>query len=130
MAADRQQQHAPAYPTDADVDAVIAEAAGDAIRGGWANLLFLAAFISINLGIVNLLPIPVMDGGLLVFCGLEGLRGRPLGARAQKMVNLAGMAAVGGLMVTVVANDVLYLIHRPCAAHVRTTIEGMTLQLR
>ncbi|MDE4914932.1 M50 family metallopeptidase [Methylobacterium sp. 092160098-2] len=90
----------------------IAEAAGDAIRGGWANLLFLAAFISINLGIVNLLPIPLMDGGLLVFCGLEGLRGRPLGARAQKMVNLAGMAAVGGLMVTVVANDVLYLIHR------------------
>ena len=36
-----------------------------------------------------------------------------MGARAQKMVNLAGMAAVGGLMVTVVANDVLYLIHRP-----------------
>lgn len=90
----------------------IAEAAGDAMRSGWANLLFLTAFISINLGIMNLLPIPIMDGGLIVLCGLEGLRGRPLGERAHKLVNMAGFAAVVSLMVTVVANDVLYLISK------------------
>lgn len=90
----------------------IAEAAGDAMRSGWASLLFLAAFISINLGIVNLLPIPIMDGGLIALCGIEALRGRPLGRRAQKVVNVTGLAAVGGLMVMVVANDVVYLISK------------------
>lgn len=90
----------------------IAEAAGDAMRSGWASLLFLLAFISINVGIMNLLPIPVLDGGLILTSGVEAVRGRPLGSRATKFVRYAGVAAVLCLTLTAVASDVLYLISK------------------
>ncbi|GJD87702.1 Metalloprotease MmpA [Methylobacterium hispanicum] len=90
----------------------IAEAAGDAMRSGWANLLFLVAFFSINLGLMNLLPIPIMDGGLIALCGVEALRGRPLGEKAQRVVTATGLVMVGCLMLVVVVNDFRYLISR------------------
>lgn len=90
----------------------IAEAAGDAMRSGWPNLLFFVAFFSINLGLMNLLPIPIMDGGLIALCGVEVLRGRPLGERAQRVLTATGLAMVGCLMLVVVVNDVRYLFSR------------------
>lgn len=90
----------------------IAEAAGDAMRSGWPNLLFLIAFFSINLGLMNLLPIPIMDGGLIALCGIEALRGRPLEERAQRMVSATGLAMVGCLMLVVVVNDFRYLFSK------------------
>ncbi|MDR1922088.1 MAG: RIP metalloprotease RseP [Candidatus Adiutrix sp.] len=91
---------------------LIAEIAGDRARAGWAPLLNLAAFISINLGILNLLPIPVLDGGQLVFFLVEAVRRKPLSLRAREVGQWVGMGFLGFLMVLVFYNDIGRLVTR------------------
>ena len=55
-------------------------------RLGWRSLIFFVGFISINLAIVNLLPIPIADGGQLLFFALEKIRGKPMPRKAQEIV--------------------------------------------
>jgi regulator of sigma E protease len=64
------------------------------------------ALISINLGLLNLLPIPVLDGGHLMFFAVEALLRRPLPLRLREMAHLVGMAIVIGLMAIAFKNDV------------------------
>ena len=72
----------------------IAKIAGNAYQRGWENFLAILVFISINLGILNLLPIPVLDGGQAVIYALEGMRRGPLSLRTREIVQQLGLAVL------------------------------------
>lgn len=83
----------------------IANMVGEAASISLASFVFFLAILSLNLGIVNLLPIPVLDGGHLLFYGLEALKGSPLSKKAQEASFVAGMALMLIFMVFVTLND-------------------------
>lgn len=85
----------------------MAEMSKDAAQVGFMNFLFLMVVISVNLGLLNLLPIPVLDGGHLVFYAIEAVRGRPVGERAQEAALRVGLAILMALMVFVTFKDIL-----------------------
>ncbi len=74
---------------------------------GVASLVLFMAILSVNLGLINLFPLPLLDGGHLMFYTVEIIRGRPLGARAQDLCQMVGLALVGTLFVFVTFNDLL-----------------------
>lgn len=76
-------------------------------RRGWGDYLRMMAVISVNLGLMNLLPVPVLDGGHLVFLGFEALRRRPPSLRVREVANMVGFALLMMLMVLVFKNDLL-----------------------
>jgi regulator of sigma E protease len=81
-----------------------------AARSGWLDLFGLMALLSLNLGLLNLLPIPILDGGQIAILGLEGLFRREMSIRVKEGILLAGAAVIIILMVTVIFNDVARLI--------------------
>jgi regulator of sigma E protease len=82
---------------------------GEVAQGGFLPLVWFAAVLSINLGLINLFPIPVLDGGHLLFYAAEAIRGRPLGQRAQEYGFRVGLALVLTLMVFATWNDLARL---------------------
>ena len=99
----------------------IAEVAGDAWKSGLdsggigtaiASLLYLSGFLSASIGLLNLFPIPLLDGGHLLFYAVEALRGRPLSERAQEFGFRIGLAIVVMLMIFAAYNDISGLFHR------------------
>lgn len=74
------------------------------------SFLYLVAFMSINLGVMNLLPIPGLDGGRLLFLLVEAIRRKPLGPKLEGYVNAAGLVLLLGLMVYVTGNDMIRLL--------------------
>ena len=88
----------------------IADYAGQSVRVGWHAYLSFLALISISLGVLNLLPIPVLDGGHLVYYALEALRGRPLSERSMALTQKAGLALIAAMMVVALFNDLTRLI--------------------
>ncbi|MDO4877725.1 MAG: RIP metalloprotease RseP [Neisseria sp.] len=88
----------------------IAEAAGKSALLGWQPYLEFLALISLSLGVMNFLPIPVLDGGHLVFYTAEWLRGRPLGERAQNISLRIGVALMLMLMLLAFFNDITRLL--------------------
>ncbi|WP_420432563.1 M50 family metallopeptidase [Hyphobacterium sp.] len=86
-----------------------AQSAGQAAGGLAINLIQLVALFSIGLGLVNLLPIPILDGGHLVYYAYEAVAGRPLSAKAQAIGFRVGLALVLGLMLVATWNDLVYL---------------------
>ncbi|CAG35890.1 RIP metalloprotease RseP [Desulfotalea psychrophila] len=89
---------------------LIAQMAGEQMRAGWINLLYFTSLLSVNLGILNLLPIPVLDGGHLMFLTLEGIRKKPLGEKAQIIAQQIGLGLLATLMLFVFYNDIMRLI--------------------
>jgi regulator of sigma E protease len=83
----------------------IAQLSGESAQAGWIPLLALMASISLNLGLLNLLPIPVLDGGHIFIMALEGLARRDFSTRVKEKMFLAGFAVLLMLMVTVIYND-------------------------
>ena len=73
-------------------------------------LLHLAAVLSVSIGLLNLFPIPLLDGGHLLFYAIEAVRGRPLSERAQEIGFRIGLALVLMLMIFATYNDILRLI--------------------
>ncbi|MBD3234773.1 MAG: RIP metalloprotease RseP [candidate division Zixibacteria bacterium] len=88
---------------------LIAQLAGQTASQGFSNLLAFTALLSINLGLLNILPIPVLDGGHLVFLGIEKLRGKPLSLNKRMRIQQVGMLLLLLLMITVTYNDILRL---------------------
>jgi regulator of sigma E protease len=84
----------------------IFDAAGEAAREGAMNYLFLMGFISVNLGLINLMPIPLLDGGHLLFFLVEMITRKPLSARLREYASLAGLTILILLMVFAFKNDV------------------------
>jgi regulator of sigma E protease len=87
----------------------IAKMSGDVTSEGLVYTVWFVALLSINLGLINLFPIPVLDGGHLLFYAAEFVRGRPLGRRAQEYGSMAGLAAVLALMIFATWNDLVHL---------------------
>ena len=85
----------------------IGKIAGDVARQSYVEFLFLIPSLSLNLGLLNLFPIPLLDGGHLTFYAIEAVRGRPLGERAQEWGLRIGVALVLGLMVFATWNDLV-----------------------
>jgi regulator of sigma E protease len=83
----------------------IAQLSGESAQLGWVYLFRLMAMISLNLGILNLLPIPVLDGGHIFIMSLEGLARRDFSTKVKEKMLLAGLAVLMLLMVTVIYND-------------------------
>ena len=88
----------------------IADYAGQTARVGMISYLSFIAFISISLGVMNLLPIPVLDGGLLLYYSLEVLTGRAIPERIGNMAQRAGVGILMTLMAVAVFNDIVRLI--------------------
>ncbi len=88
----------------------IADYAGQTARIGAISYLSFIAFISISLGVMNLLPIPVLDGGLLLYYSLEVLTGRPVSERFGEIAQRAGLGILMTLMIVAVFNDIVRLI--------------------
>jgi regulator of sigma E protease len=91
---------------------VIAKRSYSLAQWGIGTLIFFLAFISVNLAIVNLLPLPVLDGGQWLVVTIEAVRGKPLPERAMHWVSLASFIFVVGLMLFVLANDVITVFLR------------------
>ena len=87
----------------------IAQLSGAICQGGLVECTFFMAFLSINLGLINLFPIPMLDGGHLAFYIVEAIRGRPLGPRAQEYGFRFGLILVFMLMIFATWNDLVQL---------------------
>lgn len=88
----------------------IARAAGQQARAGARYFLSMLAFLSINLGVLNLLPIPALDGGHLALFAIEGAMGRPLRQRHREIAQQVGLLLLLSLMVFVFYNDIHRLV--------------------
>jgi len=83
----------------------IAGLSGEAVAIGWTSLFSLMAMISLNLGLLNLMPVPVLDGGHIAILALEGLSRRDFSMKVKEKMMLAGFVLLLMLMVTVIYND-------------------------
>ena len=88
----------------------IAQLSGQVAEEGLVTLFWFVAILSINLGLINLFPIPMLDGGHLMFYAFEVLRGKPLGDRAQEYGFRIGLAMVIALMLFATLNDIINLL--------------------
>lgn len=88
----------------------IAQASAQAAEMGIQTYVWLIAFLSVNLGLINLMPIPPLDGGHLLYYSLEGLRGRPLAERVQDVGMKFGLLFVFGVMIFATWNDITSMI--------------------
>ncbi len=84
--------------------------ASEAAEEGWGTFLFQMALISVNLGLMNLLPIPVLDGGHIAQALLESVTRRPLSVRAREIANIVGLVLLFTLMLFVFKNDIVRLM--------------------
>jgi regulator of sigma E protease len=83
----------------------IAQLSGESAQEGFITLLSLMAMLSINLGILNLMPVPVLDGGHILIMALEGIARRDFSMQVKEKMLLAGFVVLMMLMVTVIYND-------------------------
>src|SRR5918997_2747814 len=83
----------------------IAQLSGESAQLGWVALFTLMASISLNLGLLNLMPVPVLDGGHILIMGLETVARRDFSMQVKEKMFLAGFVLLMALMVTVVYND-------------------------
>lgn len=85
----------------------IAQISAQAAEAGVESYLFVIALLSINLGLINLFPIPILDGGHLLYYAIEAVRGRPLGEKAQEIGMRIGLALIVCLMIFTTLNDTI-----------------------
>jgi len=88
----------------------IAQYSGQAAKTGVTGFIVFVAILSINLGLINLFPVPMLDGGHLLFYAIEAVRGRPLSEQAQEWGLRVGLALVGALMIFVTWNDIVQIL--------------------
>jgi regulator of sigma E protease len=103
-------QHNSAVLSEVSGPVGIASLVGQAVENGWTNLILLTAVISINLGVLNLLPFPALDGGRILFVAIEAIIRRPIKAKITNAVNTVGFALLILLMLVVTYHDIIKLI--------------------
>lgn len=96
-------------PADVGGPVAIAKAIGEGAKEGLANLLGLTGVLSIQLGLLNLFPIPALDGSRIVFLAVEWLRGRPLNPERENLIHLVGFVLLLMLMLAITYHDILQL---------------------
>ena len=104
----------PVGIVDSIGDVIESEKDEDTGKMDWSSLidtmLTLSAFITINVGIFNILPLPALDGGRLIFLIIEAVRGRPVDPEHEGMVHTIGMLALFGLMIVITVSDITKLV--------------------
>jgi len=90
----------------------VAEAVGDAAKSSYMNFIYIVAILTINLGVVNLLPFPALDGGRFVLLIIEGIRKKPLNRNVEGYINFVGIIILFAFMIFVSFKDVIKLIFR------------------
>lgn len=88
----------------------IAEFSGDSAKNGLYSFIVFLAFFSLIIGFMNLMPIPLLDGGYLMFLGYEALAGKPLSQRVQDMAIIIGLVILGGIMIFANVSDLVRLL--------------------
>ncbi len=88
----------------------IAQMAGETAQAGVVSFLFLMAVLSVNLAVLNLLPIPILDGGHLVFFAIEAVRGRPVSVKHREFAQQVGLMILLALMAYVMYNDITRIV--------------------
>ncbi len=104
------QMIAGLIPADVAGPVGIVAVVGEVMQAGLSNLFSLAAIISINLGIINLLPIPALDGSRLLFLLLEGIRGKPIDPQKEGFIHFVGFAVLIMLMIFISFQDIFRLL--------------------
>lgn len=99
----------------------IAQATSAAAENGLSDVLSLMAFLSLQLGIMNLLPFPVLDGGHILFMGIEAIRRRPISRKTLEISNQVGFVLLITLMVVVTKNDIMHA----WGSNLRALFEGV-----
>lgn len=89
----------------------IVNAIGDSVSQGVWNVMSLLAVLSVNFGLLNMLPVPALDGSRFLFLIIEGIRGIPVSPDKEMLVNMVGMLGLMFLMIYVTYNDILQLVH-------------------
>ena len=84
----------------------IAQMAGNTAQAGFLPFMYLMALLSISLGVLNLLPIPVLDGGQLTLLGIEAIRGKPFSEKTENFIYSGGALLVGALIIFAIFNDI------------------------
>lgn len=82
---------------------------GEQSKGGLSNILYLIAFLSINVGFINLLPLPAFDGGRILFLIIEKIKGSPVKPETENMIHMIGLFLLMALMIYITFNDILRL---------------------
>ena len=90
----------------------VAEAVGDAAKNSYINFIYIVAILTINLGVVNLIPFPALDGGRFVLLIIEGIRKKPLNRNVEGYINFAGIVVLFAFMIFISFKDVIKLIFR------------------
>lgn len=90
---------------------MIAQAIGEGAKQGWADLLSLTGVLSIQLGLLNLLPIPALDGSKLIFLGIEGIRGKAISLERENFIHFVGFVLLMALMIAVTYKDIVNLFN-------------------
>lgn len=88
----------------------VAQVVGDAAQTSYISLIYIISVLSINLGVVNLLPFPALDGGRFLFLGIEGVIKRPINRKVESFVNFIGIIILFGFMIFISFKDVFKLI--------------------
>lgn len=83
---------------------------GDAANTGIVPLIYLTAYISINVGFINFLPLPAFDGGRILFLIIEKIKGKPVNPRLENTIHSIGLFLLLALMVLVTYNDIIKII--------------------
>lgn len=96
-------------PADVAGPIGVAQMTGEVAKMGFLPLLQFAAFLSINLGLINLLPVPVLDGGHLMTLVVEAVRGKPLSREKLQLIQMIGFALLMGLMLLATFKDIIRL---------------------
>lgn len=96
-------------PADVGGPVMIAKMVGEAAEVGWVYLLRLTAIISVNLGIINLVPFPALDGGRILFLGVELVRGKPVDPEKEGIVHFVGFILLMALIVLILYKDIVTL---------------------
>jgi len=96
-------------PSNLSGPITIAQISGDSARAGLESFVSFLAYLSISLAVLNLLPIPVLDGGHLLYYFMEVVRGRPVSEQAQAIGLRIGLALVGTLMLMAIYFDLMRL---------------------
>lgn len=84
----------------------IVQLVNEAAKTGVLNIMFLAAFLSLNLGVINLLPIPALDGGRIVFLLIEGIRGKPIDVEKEGLIHFIGFVFLMLLIIVITWKDI------------------------
>jgi len=99
-------------PADVGGPVAIAKVIGDGAEQGWADLLGLTGVLSIQLGLLNLFPIPALDGSRLVFLAVEGVRGKPLKPERENFIHLIGFVLLLAVMLAITYRDIMrFFVH-------------------